>query len=515
VDEAAIMTSYRLKRRHFVQGLGALVNVRLLLGNIEARAQGAPRPPRLLFVHWPGGTVHYHFTPVGTGADYTASRILQPFEDLGLRQQMSVIYGTSTNSINLGGGGPAEGGTVVMATGVHCPGTRMNGGESDDSVAGGPSFDQIFYRRVPSLSESALGCVNVICDARVDSYETSSRCLSYSYETRQIEAARAELGLLTEHVPLLPDESPIAVFERLFGGFSGGSTSAQQLLTMRQSVLDASVSDLTRLRTLVPVAEREKIDLHLESVRRVEQQLAEALVASSCAIPAAPDATLTAKVGNLSSYGEPKATEADDPIVGEMADLYFALIRTAFQCDVLRVATFQWAPSTNHMAFQGLYPLDPEGAYMHHPLGSRMTTPSALVNAPPADEEQAAVVEFLTEANIWFNRSLARALVEFKDTEDVFGGSLLDATVVPYMTEKAHMADDRRALPSILLGGGALGLQHGQYIDVREDSRSHNAVWMNVAQAMLQVEAPLELLADETFIKDDAEPLPGLWAPPA
>lgn len=507
------MPSYRLKRRHFVQGLGALTSVRLLLGNIEARAQGAPRPPRLLFVHWPGGTVHYHFKPEGSGADYTTSRILQPFEDLGLRPQMSVLYGTSAQAISLGGGGSAEGGTVVLSTGAHCPGTRQNGGEGDDSVAGGPSFDQIFLRRVPGLAESALGSVNVICDARVDSFETSSRCLSYSYETRPYEPARPESVTITdEHIPLLPDESPRVVFDRLFGGFSGGVAS-EPLALMRKSVLDASLTELNRLNTLVPAAEREKVELHLESVRRAELQLADSL-ANSCSLPAAPDAALTARTGNESNYGIRPVEEADEARIGEMADLYFALIRTAFQCDVSRVATFQWAPSTNHMAFGGLYPLDPEGAYQHHPLGSYLTDTSALVHELPTDQTDRAIVEFLTEAHIWFNRSLARALVEFKDAEDVFGGSLLDAVVVPYMTEKAHMADSRSPLPSLILGGGALGLQHGQYIDVSSEARSHNAVWMNVAQALLQVEDPLELLSDERFVQEDAEPLPGLWAPP-
>src|SRR5437762_2558008 len=81
--------------------------------------------------------------------------------------------------------------------------------------AGGPSRDQILLKNVPGLSRRneagtiiGRGSYNVICDKRVDSYETSTRCLSYSYEQQTINSARPG-GTIVEHRPLLPEMSPV------------------------------------------------------------------------------------------------------------------------------------------------------------------------------------------------------------------------------------------------------------------------------------------------------------------
>ena len=96
-----------------------------------------------------------------------------------------------------GEGGGHEDGTGFATTGASSPGTRANGGEDDDGCAGGPSWDQILLKNVPALSRRneagtiiGRGYYNTICDKRVDSYETSTRCLSYSYEQQTINSAR-------------------------------------------------------------------------------------------------------------------------------------------------------------------------------------------------------------------------------------------------------------------------------------------------------------------------------------
>jgi hypothetical protein len=507
------MTSYRLKRRHFLLGLGGMTGLRILLHNVEAIAVGTRPPPRLLVVHWPGGTVHYAFVPEGTGTAYTTSPILQPFETAGLRNDMIVLRGTS-HLVACPGGGGAEGGVVKMMTGADCPGTRENGGEGDDAASGGPSFDQIFLEHVPGLRRPGLGFVNMTCDARVDSFETSSQCLSYSYETREIESSTPG-GFITEHIPQLPDLSPLDTYTKLFESFAPGMTvdDATRELLLRRSVLDSSLSELGRLRALAPAAEREKLDLHEAAIRAAEVELSDAMLQpGSCLVPTAPDGTLVAPTGNTSygSGGFGKAEVADDERLAQMGTLYFALTRAAFQCDLVRVATFQWCPSTNHVAFQGLYPADPDGAYMHHPLGSRVT-PNAL-QSDQISGSDADIATFLVNVHTWFNQRLAEELVLFKEAEDPFGGNLLDSTVVPNMTEKEDMQDGQSGLPSLILGGRGLGLQGGQFVQF--DARTnHNSVWLSVAQA-LGIADPLTTLSGEVFSKADASPIEGLWVAP-
>src|SRR5690606_575038 len=141
------------------------------------------------------------------------------------------------------GGGGHEAGTPFTTTGCGAEGTRQNGGESDDGVAGGPSFDQVFLKNVPALARDGVGYVNAICDARVDSNETSTQCLSYSYTTRSISSARPG-GNITEHTPLLPQLSPAQLYAGLFANFMpGGATEANReaalrALHLRKSVLD-------------------------------------------------------------------------------------------------------------------------------------------------------------------------------------------------------------------------------------------------------------------------------------
>ena len=237
--------------------------------------------------HWPVGTVRYHFLPQGTGTDYTTSRILQPFEDAGLREDMIVLYGLTMNGIDAGCGGGHESGTPMMTTGANVPGTRSNGGEADDGAAGGPSFDQIFLERVPELRKGDLKpYANAICDARVDSQETSTQCLSYGYTTRSIAAARVAggcgTGQITEAVPLLPELSPVQLYMQLFGGFMpggpdpGNNEAMIAGLVAGKSVMDYCIDELNHLATVAPGAEANStIEVHAQACRDMETQLTE------------------------------------------------------------------------------------------------------------------------------------------------------------------------------------------------------------------------------------------------
>jgi len=494
----------------------------VLLRNLEASAQGTPSPPRLLVMFWPGGTIRYYFEPTGVGTEYTTSRILQPFDDAGLRDDLIVLYGLNARGIDAGCGGGAESGTVMAVTGTNVPGTRENGGEADDGVAGGPSFDQIFLKNVPELQAPGRGYANAICDNRVDSHEVSARCLSYSYAMRSIDGARVspscDRGALTEATPLLPTLRPFDLYSELFGNFMPGGADQEALAkaaARRQSVLDFSLDELARLKTLAPHSESAKIDQHAEIIRQVEKNLAsDAAGFPGCQVPETPDAALTGQEGSSFNYGDPETAEPDDPLHRQVGSAHASVLRAAFQCDLIRVASFQWAPATSHVSFGGMFPPNPEANYQHHPLGSEITDRQATMVTPPTDERMAGVVEFLANVHTWYNAETAAILRTFKEATDVFGGVLLDHTIVPFVTDKAEMTDSREPLPALILGGRALGMLGGQ-AQVFSTNRSHNDLWMTIAQAYLKTTDPLSVLADEVFVKTDVAPIPGLWSPPA
>src|SRR6185369_9180274 len=113
------MKSYRFARRAFLGSLGAgAVGLKTLLRNLEVAAATGTSPPRLLIGNYPVGTVRPDFEPQGTGTTYKTSRLLQPFETAGLRDDMLVLYGLSTESIRGPGGVGHQKGMVMMATGT-------------------------------------------------------------------------------------------------------------------------------------------------------------------------------------------------------------------------------------------------------------------------------------------------------------------------------------------------------------------------------------------------------------
>jgi hypothetical protein len=387
-------------------------------------------------------------------------------------------------------------------------------------LAGGPSWDQIFLKNVPALAPRnddgvilGPGSVNAICDDRVDSYEISTRCLSYDYATRQVESARPG-GPITEHTPRRPTLSPAELYATLFSGFipGGNPEAALRALRMRKSVLDSTLRELARLSTLAPAAERPKIEAHTELVRALERQISDRIAdggVSACLVPTAPPADLIGKTGdNVSDFQSPIAMEDDAATHEAVGRLHLSIIRAAFQCDIIRVATFQWVPGTNHVALAGLDPNSPETPYLYRGMSRRVQDPAFWNGSTPATNLD--VWNVTVNAWLWYNRKMADIIAEFKTATDALGGNLLDHTVIPYVTEMANPTSSYQNLPAIVFGGRALGMQGGRFQTV--SGRLTN-LWVTLAQAYLGANA-MAALSSEVFVKTDVTPISGLWAPP-
>jgi hypothetical protein len=175
------------------------------------------------------------------------------------------------------------------------------------------------------------------------------------------------------------------------------------------------------------------------------------------------------------------------------------------------VATFQWSPGTNHVSFKGLDPSAPETIWMHHPLSHRVVD-AAFFNGP-RPETNAYIWDAMVNANRWYFQKTADIIHEFLlevDPLDPLGGSLLDRTVIPMITEVAEAAHTRQGHGAIIFGGGKLGMQGGQYQSV---TGIHNQLWATVAQAFLGADAASKL-SREVYVKSGANPISGLWALP-
>jgi hypothetical protein len=278
--------------------------------------------------------------------------------------------------------------------------------------------------------------------------------------------------------------------------------------------------ELARLGTLVPESQRVKIDVHTEAIRKIETQLSMQITnggGPNCIVPEPPDPAIIGKSGGMCGFGcNPMSAINDGDMHEAVGRLHLSTLRAAFQCDLIRVATFQWAPGTSQVAFKGLDPTAPNTIHRHHPLSHRITDTSVTTGPPPAStDSNAATYEFLANVHTWYNTKMADAIREFKGATDAFGSSLLDHTIIPFITEVAEATHTRSSLPALVFGGKALGMRGGQFARFTP-SRPHNDLWATIAQAYFGTSDPLATpeLRGESFVKEGVSPIPGLWAPP-
>jgi len=211
------MKSYKFARRNFLSWTGAAVGLHTLLRNTEAAAQGMMSPQRLLLIHHPVGTVRPLWLCQGTGANFTFSPLLKPFETAGLRGDMIIIDGLNMDVIP-GPGGGHEKGSVLLATASPTKWTRTGQTETDDPMAAGPSVDQLMISKLPTLSDRPFKSLQAICDDRIDHQEISCRCLTYDLTTQPkpgINGSGAVENNAYENTPIRPYLKPLDLYNRV------------------------------------------------------------------------------------------------------------------------------------------------------------------------------------------------------------------------------------------------------------------------------------------------------------
>ncbi len=452
-----------LTRRKFLYGLGGAAGLASWLDRAIALEQGLLNPRRFIVYHRPVGTVQTHWWPEGTGTDlsaYQMSRILTPLTPhLG---NMVMLRGLGLPHRGSTGGG-GERGLVLSMTGRRCPHLYAGNG-GDDPMAEGPSVDQLLVRRSAVLQYAPVQSVSVSCDERADTPgEVSTRHLSYS----------------GPRMPIRPFYQPLETYQRIFGTLVSAreqKSGLQQALAARRSVLDFALRDLQRMRDVAPAAQWDKLDAYEDAVRQVERKLAETITPATCGM-AEPPSTIPVNTRLTPYHSDNNSPEQDDLVLDQIGELHAAVIRAAFKCDLNRVATFQWAPASNHVSFGGMWLPDLTLNKVHHPFSHKPATPE--------------VVEFLTRVEEWFAERLAVFIQSLKDTTDITGKPLFANTVLAYITEVGEKNGSWDNMPWLLLGGSDTGIRGGQMWthDGTQPSsatsprmRSTNDFWMSLGR---------------------------------
>jgi hypothetical protein len=216
--------------------------------------------------------------------------------------------------------------------------------------------------------------------------------------------------------------------------------------------------------------------------------------------PAAGTGKADGATGAGNSYGDPTRGATDDAAnIRTIGASHLAVMKAAFICDVIRCGTYMWAPGTNHVGYSGLYP-GSTAIRMHHPESHRIGTGDTTASATATS--LGASAQFLYAVQRWFFTEHANNLKLWKTAYDGFGNSLLDWTVVPFVTEVLATGHERSRMPCMIIGGKALGYAHNRY---QTGSYTVNQFWGTIGQAFgyTSTAAPF------------GTPIAGLWTKPA
>ena len=143
---------------------------------------------------------------------------------------------------------------------------------------------------------------------------------------------------------------------------------------------------------------------------------------------------------------------------------HIAVLKAAFICDIVRCGTYAVGARHEPRRIQGPVPRArrPRSTSTTRRATSIQTntTEAASTVARRSNDERAVPVRSVQH---WFFTQQAENLKDWKNSFDGYGNSLLDYTVVPYVTEVRATQHERNNMPGMIIGGKLLGFAHNLY----------------------------------------------------
>ena len=413
----------RFSRRAMLRGAGGIA-IALpfldLMRPARALAQSS-KPKRVILMTSPNGVLTDQWFPdtskLGT-SDFTLSPILEGLERH--KQDLNVLFGVD-NRITGGGHGAGMCSLFTGAKPLHNGKSHQGGALSLDQYAA-QKWAQSEHTRTP-FSSLVLG--------------TNS---DYQASTSSVSFAAAKTPVPKVH-------GAKNMFDYLF--VSGDGEQGDRLRKVRGSILDSVRGELTHITPQLGYEDRERMDLHLSSIRELELRLSSI---SMCGI------------GDF----EPGTANNDATALDEMLPQMFEVLKLAFACDLTRSVslvnrleghaskwTFGWlgiGPGGN--AFEA-DTTDNEHSTSHHSLSHHDQYDHNRVH--------------LTKINHWYMEQLALLIDALKATPEGGreGESVFDNTVIVHASPMARGNHAGNDMPFLLAGSAGGALKTGQYLNLR------------------------------------------------
>ena len=406
------VTRKSISRRTMLRGMGTAVALPLLDAMLPAFAPAASTQPvrRFGVVYHPNGVIYEQWVPTGEGANFefsTTLKGLEPFRDKTL-----VVSGLASDQAEALGDG---GGDHSRACGSYLTGVHVK--KSDTSLENAVSMDQIAAKAFEN--ETQLSSLQMTAD---ENSLLGSCDLGYSC------AYSSTLSWLTPTLPLMAENNPRVLFERMFG--SSDSTDArvrEARLQQDKSLLDSVNARVNQLQRKLGVADNRRMNDYLESLRDVERRIQKAEEQSSKALP---DVTQPA--------GIPDNFQAHVRLLYDLQVL-------AFQADLTRVITFMYGREQTGRPYPQIGVPEP-----HHPITHHQGNPDK--------------VEKCAKIQRYHVKLLAEYLEKLRSTPDG-DGSLLDHSIILFGSGISN--SDRHThgpLPTVLIGGGSGTIKGGRHL---------------------------------------------------
>lgn len=402
------MNATLLTRRTILRGLGVsmalpwLESVRAF-GNDTQNATKLNEPPTRMAILFSGCGYHRNeWWAKGEGASMELGKVLHPLNDF--RDRMTFIRGLYNAEALKGNIHSSQTGNLLSGAPLSAGGTILSGTSVDQVVA-----QRIGHQtKLPSL---VLGC------------EKANPSVHKNYS--MLYSSHISWSSPTTPTPL--EVYPALAFDQLF------KDSAQR---GDQSVLDAVLADASDFRRDISKLDQQKLDEYLNSVREVEQRIAQA-----------------GKRGELQGW-RPTLTEPNIPrpqdgypqdIVEHMR-LMCDILVLAFQTDTTRVCTLKLNNDHGTLRFPHLG-VD----YMIHHLLSHNDTDDWL-----------KVNQFFLEQVAY----IARRLDAIQEGER----TALDNSMVMLCSSMLNGHHDATQLPVVMLGGAGGKIKGGRNLDYLDKS---------------------------------------------
>ena len=401
------MVNHQFSRRTFLRGVG----VTMALPWMESLNVWGDTPPlsirpaseapvRLAVLFSGNGFHSKEWWAKGEGKSMELGKVLAPLNDF--REKLLFVRGLHNAEAQKGNIHSSQTGNLLSGAPL------VSGGE----IRSGTSIDQLLAQRferstkVPSL---VLGC------------EKSNPSVHKNYS--MIYSSHISWSSPSTPTPL--EVYPALAFDRLFkDDVSKGDGS----------VLDAVLTDAKNLRRHISLGDQRKLDEYLESVRDVEQRIANA-----------------GQKGELQGWrptlDKPNMARPADGIPQNIADhmrLMCDILVLGFQTDTTRITTLKLNNDHSSLRFPNLG-VD----YMIHHLLSHSDTADWL-----------KVNQIFVQQVAYIARKLD-AIQEGPRT-------LLDNTMLMYCSSMLTGGHDATQLPVVLVGGAGGRIKGGRVLDYKE-----------------------------------------------